>query len=39
VFVLESAASTCKLEEGPLHCFYTPYDLCHVEVPTTVRAG
>ena len=25
-----------KLGEGPLYCFYTPYHLCHLEVPTTV---
>lgn len=25
-----------KLGEGPLYCFYTPYHLCHFEVPTTV---
>ena len=29
-----------KLGEGPLYCFYTPYHLCHFEVPNTVaRAG
>jgi predicted homoserine dehydrogenase-like protein len=28
-----------KLGEGPLYCFYTPYHLCHFEVPNTlVRA-
>ncbi len=25
-----------KLGEGPLYCFYTPYHLCHFEVPATV---
>jgi len=25
-----------KLGNGPLYCFYTPYHLCHFEVPTTV---
>ncbi|GMQ87844.1 MAG: NAD(P)-dependent oxidoreductase [Gammaproteobacteria bacterium] len=25
-----------KLGEGPLYCFYTPYHLCHFELPTTV---
>jgi predicted homoserine dehydrogenase-like protein len=25
-----------KLGQGPLYCFYTPYHLCHFEVPTTV---
>jgi predicted homoserine dehydrogenase-like protein len=25
-----------KLGEGPLYCFYTPYHLCHFEVPNTV---
>jgi predicted homoserine dehydrogenase-like protein len=25
-----------KLGEGPLYCFYTPYHLCHFEVPFTV---
>jgi predicted homoserine dehydrogenase-like protein len=25
-----------KLGEGPLYLFYTPYHLCHFEVPTTV---
>lgn len=25
-----------KLGEGPVYCFYTPYHLCHFEVPTTV---
>jgi predicted homoserine dehydrogenase-like protein len=25
-----------KLGEGPLYCFYTPYHLCHFEVPMTV---
>lgn len=24
-----------KLGEGPLYCFYTPYHLCHFEVPLT----
>jgi predicted homoserine dehydrogenase-like protein len=24
------------LGEGPLYCFYTPYHLCHFEVPHTV---
>ena len=26
-----------KLGEGPLYCFYTPYHLCHFEVPMTDR--
>lgn len=25
-----------KLGEGPLYCFYTPYHLCHLEVPNTI---
>lgn len=25
-----------KLGEGPFYCFYTPYHLCHFEVPSTV---
>jgi predicted homoserine dehydrogenase-like protein len=25
-----------KMGEGPLYVFYTPYHLCHLEVPTTV---
>jgi predicted homoserine dehydrogenase-like protein len=25
-----------KLGEGPLYCFYTPYHLCHFEVPLSV---
>ncbi len=25
-----------KLGEGPVYCFYTPYHLCHFEVPLTV---
>jgi predicted homoserine dehydrogenase-like protein len=25
-----------KLGEGPFYCFYTPYHLCHFEVPTTI---
>ena len=25
-----------KLGNGPLYCFYTPYHLCHFEVPMTV---
>lgn len=25
-----------KLGNGPLYCFYTPYHLCHFEVPLTV---
>jgi predicted homoserine dehydrogenase-like protein len=25
-----------KLGEGPYYCFYTPYHLCHFEVPNTV---
>lgn len=25
-----------KLGEGPLYSFYTPYHLCHFEVPTTI---
>lgn len=24
-----------KMGEGPLYCFYTPYHLCHFEVPST----
>lgn len=24
-----------KLGDGPLYCFYTPYHLCHFEVPNT----
>ncbi|MFU8861771.1 MAG: NAD(P)H-dependent oxidoreductase [Cyclonatronaceae bacterium] len=25
-----------KLGEGPYYCFYTPYHLCHFEVPNTI---
>ena len=25
-----------KLGEGPFYCFYTPYHLCHFEVPSTI---
>jgi predicted homoserine dehydrogenase-like protein len=25
-----------KLGEGPIYCFYTPYHLCHFEVPTSI---
>lgn len=25
-----------KLGKGPIYCFYTPYHLCHFEVPVTV---
>lgn len=25
-----------KMGDGPLYCFYTPYHLCHFEVPMTV---
>ncbi len=25
-----------KMGEGPLYCFYTPWHLCHFEVPITV---
>lgn len=25
-----------KLGQGPLYCFYTPYHLCHIEVPNTI---
>jgi predicted homoserine dehydrogenase-like protein len=25
-----------KLGAGPLYCFYTPYHLCHFEVPSTI---
>ncbi|MDF3073607.1 MAG: hypothetical protein K0S54_1274 [Alphaproteobacteria bacterium] len=25
-----------KLGKGPLYCFYTPYHLCHFEVPNTI---
>src|SRR5262245_60115510 len=25
-----------KLGQGPYYCFYTPYHLCHFEVPTSV---
>jgi predicted homoserine dehydrogenase-like protein len=25
-----------KLGKGPLYCFYTPYHLCHFEIPNTV---
>lgn len=25
-----------KLGRGPLYCFYTPYHLCHFEVPNTI---
>jgi predicted homoserine dehydrogenase-like protein len=25
-----------KMGEGPIYCFYTPYHLCHFEVPATI---
>ncbi|QQS39494.1 NAD(P)-binding domain-containing protein [Candidatus Woesebacteria bacterium] len=25
-----------KMGKGPLYCFYTPYHLCHLEVPSTI---
>lgn len=25
-----------KLGEGPLYCFYRPFHLCHIEVPSTI---
>jgi predicted homoserine dehydrogenase-like protein len=25
-----------KLGPGPLYCFYTPYHLCHFEIPTSI---
>lgn len=25
-----------KMGEGPLYCFYTPYHLCHLEIPITI---
>ncbi|GAB4425044.1 MAG: NAD(P)-dependent oxidoreductase [Chloroflexi bacterium OHK40] len=25
-----------KLGEGPLYCFYTPYHLCHFEIPNSI---
>jgi predicted homoserine dehydrogenase-like protein len=25
-----------KMGEGPFYCFYTPYHLCHLEVPLTI---
>ncbi|MFB3892216.1 MAG: NAD(P)H-dependent oxidoreductase [Phycisphaerae bacterium] len=25
-----------KLGDGPIYCFYTPYHLCHFEVPNTI---
>ena len=28
--------SLYKMGNGPLYCFYTPYHLCHFEVPNTV---
>jgi predicted homoserine dehydrogenase-like protein len=28
--------SLYKLGAGPLYCFYTPYHLCHFEVPNTI---
>ena len=28
--------SLYKMGSGPLYCFYTPYHLCHFEVPNTV---
>jgi predicted homoserine dehydrogenase-like protein len=28
--------SLYKLGDGPFYCFYTPYHLCHFEVPNTV---
>lgn len=44
VFVLGTIANPAqrhyldlyKMGEGPLYCFYTPYHLCHFEVPTTI---
>ncbi len=28
--------SLYKMGDGPLYCFYTPYHLCHFEVPNTI---
>jgi predicted homoserine dehydrogenase-like protein len=28
--------SLYKMGTGPLYCFYTPYHLCHFEVPNTI---
>jgi len=25
-----------KMGEGPLYCFYRPFHLCHIEVPSTI---
>jgi predicted homoserine dehydrogenase-like protein len=34
--VMQHYLNLYKLGEGPLYCFYTPYHLCHFEVPNTV---
>jgi predicted homoserine dehydrogenase-like protein len=34
--VMKHYLNLYKLGEGPLYCFYTPYHLCHFEVPNTV---
>jgi predicted homoserine dehydrogenase-like protein len=31
-----SSATSTKRGEGPLYSFYTPYHLCHFEVPTSL---
>jgi predicted homoserine dehydrogenase-like protein len=34
--VMQHYLNLYKLGEGPLYCFYTPYHLCHFEVPNTI---
>ena len=34
--VQEHYLALYKLGQGPLYCFYTPYHLCHFEVPNTI---
>jgi predicted homoserine dehydrogenase-like protein len=34
--VQQQYLSLYKLGDGPVYCFYTPYHLCHFEVPTTI---
>jgi predicted homoserine dehydrogenase-like protein len=34
--VLKHYLNRYKMGEGPLYCFYRPFHLCHIEVPSTI---
>ncbi|MGZ9226869.1 MAG: NAD(P)H-dependent oxidoreductase, partial [Anaerolineales bacterium] len=34
--VLKHYLNMYKMGEGPLYCFYRPFHLCHIEVPSTI---